>query len=135
MQFKSKISWWLFLPIIIAGFVGALFAFWQHEYLVGAILLVTIVLVLILILNTTYKVTNHQVLISSGYIIKESVNIKDITHIIENRSIISAPAASFDRIYLKTKNTQKNISPKNKEIFIHLLLEINKNIEVVRLKK
>lgn len=135
MTFRSKISWGLFFPLLLALFFGACFALWSHEVASGIILLVTIILVLLLILNTTYKVTNEQVLITSAFIIKEAVFIKDITHIIENRSIMSAPAASFDRIYLKTKTGRKNISPKNKEIFIHLLLEINKDIEVVRLQK
>jgi len=133
MKFKSKISWGLFAPLLIVMLGGSIFAFFTQEYLASIILIITIIFVLLLLLNTTYEVTNEKVLISSAFIFKESVVIKDIIRIRENRSIISAPAASFDRIYLETKSGRKNISPAKKEIFIHLLQEINENIEVIRL--
>jgi uncharacterized membrane protein len=133
MTFKSKISWGLFLPILIIMFTAGIFAIYEHEYSVAIILLVSILLILLLLFNTSYEVTNYKVLITSAFIIKESMLIQDIIRITENRNILSAPAASFDRIYLETKSGKKNISPEKKEIFIHLLQEINENIEVIRL--
>lgn len=133
MTFKSKISWGLFLPILIVMFSTGVFAIYKHEYSVAVILLIAILFILLLLFNTTYEVTNDKVLITSAFIIKESVVIQDIIRITENRNILSAPAASFDRIYLETKSGKKNISPEKKEIFIHLLQEINENIEVIRL--
>jgi hypothetical protein len=133
MKFKSKISWGLFLPLLIAMLGGSIFAFFTQEYLASIILTITIIFVLLLILNTTYEVTNEKILISSAFIIKESVLINNIIRIRENRNILAAPAASFDRIYLELNTGRKNISPAKKEMFIHLLQEINENIEVIRL--
>ncbi len=100
-------------------------AFWSSFI----ILLLVDAFVLHLFLNTEYTIEDGQLKIKSGFFREKPIDILEIKEIKKTNSIISAPAASFDRIEIKYKTFNTMIvSPKNKTAFIKHLMEINPNI-------
>ncbi|MCB8999406.1 MAG: PH domain-containing protein [Bacteroidales bacterium] len=85
-----------------------------------------------LIFSTYYVIQGDILIIKSGFIINKKVNINRIKKITETNNILSAPAASLDRIAIYCENSEIiMISPKDKMNFINDLIKVNSNIEVV----
>lgn len=80
--------------------------------------------------STRYIITDNILNIKCGFLINDKIRIMDITKISPSKSIVSAPAASLDRIgiYLNKQRTPVIISPKHKSGFINKLKSINPNI-------
>ncbi|RWZ54527.1 hypothetical protein EQV77_14755 [Halobacillus fulvus] len=80
--------------------------------------------------RTGYCVENGKLTIRFGPF-KRSIDSRDIIKISNERSIVTAPALSIDRLSILYGNYQViGISPKNKEEFIHLLTSENPDIKV-----
>ncbi len=99
-------------------------------FLVLGLLIIVNAFVLHLFLKTDYTIENEELKIRSGFFKEKPIAISEIKAIRKTNSIISAPAASFDRIEVKYKvfNTII-ISPKDKKDFIQHLKKINPNID------
>lgn len=129
--YKSKIDVWLVCLVIILSVISALpvilFAFsWIAVFLA----VVLFAFVTYVFLSTKYVITDDILNIKCGFLINEKVRIMDIVKIVPDKSILSAPAASLDRIgiYVVKQRTPIVISPKNKKQFIEDLKSINPNI-------
>lgn len=129
--YKSKIDVWLVCLVIILSVISVLpvilFAFsWIAVFLA----VVLFAFVTYVFLSTKYVITDDILNIKCGFLINEKVRIMDIVKIVPDKSILSAPAASLDRIgiYVVKQRTPIVISPKNKKQFIEDLKSINPNI-------
>ena len=78
-----------------------------------------------------YIIYNENLNIKGGFFVNEDIDIQSILKIEKTFNILSAPAASLDRIEIKYgQGNSILISPKNKTEFVNELLKINPNIEV-----
>ena len=78
-----------------------------------------------------YTINEHTLEVKMMLFFKKTYSIDDITSISKTDSILSAPAASFDRISIDFKDgTSLVLSPKRKEEFIADLRGINERINV-----
>ena len=81
---------------------------------------------------TTYYVIDEGLLIvKSGFLIDKKIDIKAIRSISETNNLISAPAASFDRLEILYHQFDSIlISPRDKSGFIDHITRINPQIVV-----
>ena len=129
MVFKSKVDIWmailiLFVPIsLIYGVITEPSA---------VLLLVTAfitVLICVLFFGTKYVIEKDELIVYGG-IYKKRIPIKHIQSLRPSKNPLSAPAMSIDRIEI-TFNPHIQVilvSPKEKELFVKKLLEINPDI-------
>lgn len=129
-KFNSKISSWLFLPLIF--FLGILLVItiidksWG-----GAIILLGVTIFILSFLFRTYYVVEGKVLkIVSGFVFKKEIDVMSIRKIEKTNNPLSSPALSLkDRIEIYySKFDSVIISPERQSEFIATLKLINKNI-------
>lgn len=95
-----------------------------------AILIFTYIFILHLFYTNKYIIDDGILKIRSGFIHKLDIEIQSIKSISKTNSIMSSPAASFDRIEIKFgKFDSVLISPKDKIALINNLVKINPNIK------
>ncbi len=133
--YPSKISYGLLLCILLV-LIFPFFLTSKHTVGFNAAF-ITIILtvvgsfafVLHLFFTTKYTIEQETLSIKSGILVNDTLNILSIKSINNTKSILSSPAASFDRILIKyNKYDEVIISPKNKLEFIKHLKTINPNI-------
>jgi hypothetical protein len=95
--FYSKISWGLVLFISLALVIPLGFMLAEGIWLGVAILVLTALLPLSICLNTSYEVKAGNLLITSGFLFKQTVPVQSIRSIKPSRTILASPALSFDR--------------------------------------
>lgn len=130
-NYPSKIGLELVVPIaIIIGGVGVLIVY-QQDW-IGLIPLFLLVLFLAhMFLTTSYTILEDKLIVRCGVLFKRTVDIKAIKKISETRNLMSAPAASIDRLELSyNKFDSVIISPRDKIGFIKQVKEINPEIEL-----
>lgn len=133
--YPSKISYGLLLFILLI-FLLPFFISGKHVVGFNTPFIITFLtltcsfgFILHLFFTTKYIINNEILQIKSGILINNKVNIKTIKSIQKTKSILSSPAASFDRILIKyNKYDEVIISPKNKLEFVNDLKIINPNI-------
>jgi hypothetical protein len=80
--------------------------------------------------QTVYTVENRELKIKMGFFSFRSININEIKKISKTNSILSSPAASFDRIEIEYGEFGSVIiSPKRKLSFSRELVQLNPKIE------
>jgi hypothetical protein len=83
-----------------------------------------------LFLNTKYVISGEILKIRSGVIYKKDIDIEKIKSITKTKTLISSPAASFDRIELSYGTYDSVvISPEDKITFSEALTRINPSID------
>ena len=88
-------------------------------------------LILHMLYNTKYVIQGNQLKVFSGFIRFKPIDIQAIKKIKKTSNIISAPAASLDRIEVSYGRFDSLIiSPRDKTGFAQALLEINPDITV-----
>ncbi len=129
--YKSKVDIWLIFLIIGISIISILpvllFAF---SWIAISITLGLYVFILYCFCSIEYIITDDILNIKCGFLIDEKIKISNIVKIVPDKSILSAPAASLDRIgiYINNQKTPIIISPKNKTDFIYNLRILNPNI-------
>lgn len=131
MVFKSKVDIWM---AIIFIFVPISMIYGVITEPSAVLLLVTafiIVLLCILFFGTKYVIENDDLIVYGG-IYKKRIPIKQIRSLRPSKNPLSAPAMSIDRIEITFDPHIQIIlvSPKDKELFVKKLLEINPSITV-----
>lgn len=113
--------------VIISILPVILFAF---SWIAVFMLLGLLGIVIYCFLSTKYIISNDVLIIKCGGFTSEKINIMDIVKILPIKSILSAPATSFDRIgiYLNKQYTPIIISPRNKKEFVEIMQFINPQI-------
>jgi len=132
---RSKVSYGL-LTFMFGAFFGPLIPMVMDEGMQGKnlwgmlILVVLFGFVLHLFFTTHYTIDGDVMRIKSGFFSYKPIAIASIKSIRTSNSILSSPAASFDRIEVSYGQfDQVILSPMNKKEFVADLQKINPNIE------
>ena len=130
--YKSKIGLELVIPIaLILGTVFILTISNEPSWLGVLILLPVILFMIYMFMSTFYVVDNEVLIIKSGFLYDDTINIKTIRKISETHNLLSSPATSLDRLEITyNKYDSVLISPKDKLLFIENLTSLNPSIEV-----
>ena len=135
-HYRSEIDQGLYYGIIgittISGLPVLFIGETMPQLIVAAIILLTIWFIHSCFYDTYYTIDYEQQLlvVKSSFLIYQTIPIQNITKIIKTNSMLSAPAASMDRIEIKQRFGSMIISPENKKGFISRLLKINPEIEL-----
>ena len=134
MIYYSKISYTLLIVIFIV-FFGPLIpniideGFSNNMIMITLGLFVIYGLILHMFFNTTYTIDQKMLHIRCGFFRYKPINIMNMKKISKSSSIVSSPAASFDRIEITyDKFDELIISPKYKLKFTADLQKINPNL-------
>ena len=131
MTYKSKVDAWLVaatVGVVAAAVVPCLFV--DFSWAALAIMLLTLALILLALFGIRYEVAGGKLRVSCCRLVMDTIDISKITQIRPTRTLISAPAASIDRLEIRAGRRSVVVSPRCKEAFINNLLEINPGIEV-----
>ena len=132
MIFKSKVDWWMaaiFLVVPISMIYGVIT---EPDALLMLFTTIMIVLLATLFFGTKYVIEDGELLVYGG-IYKKTIPIEQILSLRPSKNPLSAPAMSIDRIEITYNNSFSEVilvSPKDKEEFVKMLLEINPNIKL-----
>ncbi|MGC4039980.1 MAG: PH domain-containing protein [Flavobacterium sp.] len=128
--YKSKIDWWLGLPLIYPIF-RSIQAIVEGDWLGYLGMAGVILLVLFVSKTTRYIIDGNQLTVKSMWIVNDKIEISKIRKIEKTNSILSSPALSLDRLAVKfNKFDEVYISPKDKQLFINDLVAQNPAIEI-----
>lgn len=129
--FKSKIDN-LFLVLTLLPILFSLIFFINKGGLMPIIVtLLVAVFIISILFSTNYTIIDESIIVKSSFLLNMKIDIKSIKKIVTSKSWEKAPANSMDRIEISyNKYETVIISPKDKEDFVKMLLEINPNIVV-----
>ncbi|RFS15401.1 hypothetical protein D0T08_14705 [Emticicia sp. C21] len=129
-RFNSKISYWLFVPLLCFLMVLLVMTVMQKLWIGIIVLLGATALILSFLFRTYYQIEGDTLKIVCGFLFKQEVDIKKIRKIEKTDNPISSPALSVrDRIEIYyDKYDSVIISPERQTEFIQILKLINKNI-------
>ena len=121
VTFRSKIDWWLAIPLVIV-FAGALLAVFVSimlgSWLMLLIPVASTAFVCWIALRTFYRVDNRILLVQSGPF-RWRIAIKEIHQITATSNPLSSPALSLDRLRIEYgKGSSIMVSPQDKEGFL-----------------
>jgi hypothetical protein len=130
--FKSKIDLLIFIPLFIILSIPAVLTAEEKTWSGFVIVISVIIFFLHLLRSTEYIIVNTTLVVRCSFLINTKIDIKSINKITETNTILSAPAASLDRIeILYNQYDAVIISPKDKSKFIEALKKINPAITIV----
>lgn len=120
----------IFILLPIAMFYAALT---EPDTVMIIITVLIIILLALLIFGTKYVIDGDELIIYGG-VYKKRIKIAQITSLRPTKNPLSAPAMSLDRIeILFDPHSQITlVSPKDKEMFVKKLLEMNPDIKLVK---
>ena len=130
--FPSKVD--KFIPILfwVTSIPPIVIGFREKDWVIFAIMISVFLLIMYLLYDTNYTITQGNLKVHSGFIVNKNIPISEIRLIKKTDSILSAPAASLtDRIEVFYSNSKSIvISPKDKQGFVDELLKQNSEIKV-----
>lgn len=131
--YRSKVSKRL-VAFVFLAFYGPLIFYINDihekaELLFLLILTLFFIFTLSFILGIVYSIENDKLIIKVGLFKYKPIDILEIKEVSKTNSIISAPAASFDRIEIKYgQYDEVVISPNDQQGFVNELKRINPKI-------
>lgn len=128
--YKSKIDWWLGLPLLYPIFLS-ISSMIEGEW-IGYVGMITILLFIVFISKSTrYIIAENQLIVKCMFIVNDRIEISKIRKIEKTNPLLSSPALSLDRIAIRyNKFDEVYISPKEKQAFVDELLNVNPDIEI-----
>jgi hypothetical protein len=99
--YKSKISWGLVLFIFLALAIPLGFMLAEGVWLGIVLVLLTALLPLSIFRNTYYEINGGDLVITSGFLVKQTIPIASIRSVKPSRNLIASPALSLDRQEIK----------------------------------
>lgn len=134
MVFPTKRDIWLggiFGAITVLLIWGIIDSILYIDWVTITLLPPVLLFILLIWFRMYYKIKADTLIIIYGPFSKK-IDVNQITSIRHSRSILSAPALSLDRLEINTnKYDTVLISPKDKELFMETLLNIQPNITIV----
>lgn len=134
--YKSKISITLFVIVTTCLIVLPLLPLFTSSpttediAFIAVYLIIAVALEAFLYTGTSYTIASEKLTVKS-FLVKEEINIGDISSIVHTRTWLSAPALSLNRIELRYKRSRSIvISPRSEEQFIAKLKQVNPAIDV-----
>jgi hypothetical protein len=133
-RYNSKMGLEIIIPVVLVLVLTGVLAASGGAWLVIPINAVVLAFVFILFRGTYYIINGNQLIIKAGFLFNKTLEISEVTKITETYNPLSAPAASLDRLEIKSNKTYELISPKDKDGFIAEMVSLNPKIEVKRRK-
>lgn len=130
--YRSKVDKWL-ICLVCGAIIGSygLALLTEVKWTLVLAGLLTLAVVLLLIFDIKYIITGDRLVVSAFLgLFKSTYDVSKIGEVRATRSLLSAPAASLDRLEVKCGRSSVIISPKAKQNFIAHLLKINGDILV-----
>ncbi len=130
--YRTKVDVWLLLLIFIPLGYPLVETIIEGEWIVMAVLLVSIAFVFYLIFAIKYVINGDMLEIKNGFMGTTKIAIADIKSVEKTNNPLSAPAMSLKRLEIKYGNKFDSalISPVDREAFINDLLRLNPDIRV-----
>lgn len=139
--YNSKIDWWITAVILFTvaiSFIGPLID--GESYMIGAIMAFLLLSLEIgMFASVKYQIKERKLGIRNGLYRWDWYPVDQIKDLKKTRSILTAPALSFNRIAIRftDKKILKSslpleISPKDRDNFIATLKEINPKITILK---
>lgn len=134
--YNSKISYTLLIIVFMVFFAPTVYNLWRGDTSsISLYLMVGKIGVFIFILHTffftTYTIKEGSLKIKCGILMNREIKIESIKTINQTNTILSAPAASFDRLSIRYNQLDEIvISPRDQEKFCQDLKLINPKIAV-----
>ena len=131
MVFKSKVDIWMAIIFILVPISMIYGVITEPSAVLLLVTAFVIVLLCILFFGTKYVIEKEELIVYGG-IYKKRIPIKQIRSLRPTKNPLSAPAMSIDRIEITFDPHIQVIlvSPKERELFVKKLLEINPSITV-----
>lgn len=132
MVFKSKVDIWMGAILIIAPALMVYGVITEPGIVIIIVTIALIVLLATLFFGTKYVIQGNELIVHGG-ITKTKINIAQIRSLRPSKNPLSAPAMSLDRIEITyDPDIQVTlVSPKDKELFVKKLLEVNPAIKLL----
>ena len=134
-KYPSKVSYGLLLIVFMVFFSPLILNLIKNGInlnliLISLFLIIIFGLITHMFFKLEYIIEENKLKIKCGFFTYKPIEIKDIKEITKSNSIISSPAASFDRIEIKYgKWEELIISPKDKFTFAKHLTNLNPKIK------
>lgn len=130
--YASKIDVWL-LAVILACLVPVFTLLYMERSILNILIGVfTLLAVGVLPFSIRYVVTADELIVSWGFVVSQHYPISAIRSIRPTRTVLSAPAASLDRLEICLDRDSVIVSPKRKAAFISQLQQLTEGrIQVV----
>lgn len=124
--YKSKVDISI-VSMLFLGILGPIVPLLYIDFSLVAfcIVVISMLFVLQLMYSIRYIIDDKWFFVKYGHFYTQKFCIEDIKSIKKTRTILSAPAASFDRLELNFGNTSVVVSPKDKIDFINTIKEIS----------
>lgn len=134
MTYKSKVSFGLTSFLIGLHFIIALSMIVIQAWVAIIIIATALIVELYFIFGIRYIVEGKWLQVKCRFFNDARLDITQITRIKPSKNILSAPAASLDRlaIYTSRRHIPLLVSPKEKSRFVNELLSINPDIDVAK---
>ncbi len=133
--FPSKVDAWLVVVVIAIMTVGCALTVDVMPWLTILIYAAVTACVGALLFNIKYFVEGDRLAVRGAGLVNHTYDINKILSIRPSHSILSAPAASYDRLELKFQGKVCTysllVSPKQKAEFIAALLAVNPQIKIL----
>ena len=131
MVFKSKVDIWMAIIFIVVPMSMIYGVITEPSAILLLITALIIVLLCILFFGTKYVIEEDELIVYGG-LYKKRIQIKQIRSLRPSKNPLSAPAMSIDRIEITFDPHIQVVlvSPKDKELFVKKLLEVNPNISL-----
>lgn len=131
MVYDSKVDWWL-VALLVAGVSPAILPlFWTFDWVLFSIDVVVVLLLVEVFRNTKYEIDGEKLIVRTGFKLSTSCDVCQIKSVTKTRTLLSAPALSFDRLEIKLKGGEFIVvSPRKKQAFVEHLQSINPQIVV-----
>ncbi|UOR06366.1 PH domain-containing protein [Hymenobacter aerilatus] len=130
--FPSKISWWLFGPILLLLLVLP-FGYWQKTtgHFVATLVNLSVVAFFLYLMRTTYyTLTPTHLLVRCGPW-RVQMPVASITRVEPTHNPISSAALSLDRLAIHyNRYDEILLSPRDKAGFVEALRQLNPQIQV-----
>jgi len=129
-QFRSAISWGLFVPLFVFFTILAVFMVFQKAWGGFVVILLVVSFFIHLIITTVYTINKQMLLIKCSVLVRQQIAISSITHIKQTNSPWSSPALSLNRLEVRYLHSKVLISPANQKQFCQQMLMVNPAIVI-----
>ena len=121
--YRSKVDSWL-MAIILACLLPVFTLLYSDPSIVSILIAVfTLPVVGVLPFSIRYIVDHDHLIVRWGFVVSQRYPISQILSVRTTRSVLSAPAASLDRLEICCAHDSVIISPTHKEAFLRRLQE------------
>ena len=124
--YRSKVDFWL-LVFIYAVIIASVVPIGYSGDLIASVIIASVLIVPITfyLFNIKYVISGSRLIVKDG-LFSHAYDISDIQSIRPTHTLLSAPAASFDRLEINFTHDTLVVSPKHKDDFISQLSEVAK---------